>query len=171
MERSDYRWNLEVHFPADGSYDAVRSLVDALDTALVSAVERTLSQTGAESVTVEIGCGATSEIDRRITFRKGYQITEVPATVDTTSYASTREAIEQLRSLRALAKPEVSPSLVVVREPDGSLRMGQQAPDGCEFATQAAAEEALCSFDDPTGYAVIPYLEITTERELNEEDS
>ena len=128
-----------------------------------------MCRNGEAGITLELNCGMDDAIERRITLRRAFQIAEVPATVDRTTYSSAGEAIEHLRAIRALARTDVARRLTVVREPDGSFRIGQHAPDACDFSSQVAAEEALANFEDPTRYAVMPYVEITTERNPEED--
>lgn len=168
MDHSDYTWRIAVRFDPDASYDLIRQFLGALDAAVVRGAEQTICQNGDVGITVEVDCGRDEETERRIMLRRAYQIAEVPDSVDATAYSSAGAAIEHLRALRSVAKAEIAQRLTVVRDPDGSYRVGNQAPDACDFTSQAAAEEALAAFEDRGCFAVMPYVEITTERDPKE---
>ena len=165
MESGDYNWRMHVEFGAEMPYEAVRQFACSLDAALIEAIERTMAENCDGPVVVRITCGAGGNVERKLTFKKGYQIAEIPRAVDETTYATVAEAIVHLQALRGRRK-HIAECITLVREPNG-FRVGSHQRDACDFRTEAEAESALRGFHDPTRFAVIPYLEVIWEAETD----
>lgn len=163
MDGSDYSWHFDIRFGTDSGYEAIRDFTRQLDAALLAAAERSLSEGCDGEVTLEVCAGADGAVERKITLRKAYQITELPGAVDQIRFRTAGEAIERLRMLRR-TEGAAGGGLTVLREPDGWFSVGRQPPDACDFSTRAEADEALQGFADRSRFAVIPYLELVTER-------
>ena len=165
MDDSHYIWHFEVRFGDGSGFDEMREVAQRLDAALVAAAERTLSEEAQGEITLQLRSGAAGAVERQITLRRAYQIAALPAALYKQRYASAAQAIEHLRSLRALGTAGWARGLSVLRLPDGLYCVGAQQPDACEFATRAEAEEALQSFAEPARFVVMAYIDIMTERE------
>ena len=170
MEREthDFGWAINVDFDAEMSHEAVRQFACALDAAVIEAIERTISEVADGALTLGLTSGARGAVERRLTFRKGYQVAELPSARVGAAYASAAEAITGLRELDSSRGPQLAGCVAtIIRDASGAFRIGHQRRDGCDFDTEVEATSALHGFDDPSRFAVIPFLEISWETEVD----
>lgn len=92
MDSCNYRWDLTVEFCDDMTYDAIREFSVTLHKVLIHAVERSITQSCDGATAVKIPCGVGAANDRKITLRKGYQIVEMPCSVDQQKYHTAAES-------------------------------------------------------------------------------
>lgn len=166
MHDDTYNWRIGLTFGSESSFGAMSRLARDLDAAILAAIERVMSESAEGADAIEIAAGAGDGVERRVTFKKAYQVAEIPSAVDDETYLTAADAIEQMRSFAKFAVQR-DDCLTIIREGNGSYRIGKHKRDGCDFETLTDAEQALREFADSTRFAVIPYLEVTSESEID----
>ena len=162
MNDNGYHWRLQLHFSDDTSYEAMRRSTQALDAAIVDAAERMISESTDGATALQITSGGGSDVERRLTFKRSYQIAERPVAVDEETFTRAADAIEHLREIRDAVK-HPDDCFTVIREPSGCFRVGSHARDACDFNTQEEADDALRGFHDPSRFCVLPLVEVTLQ--------
>lgn len=140
----------------------MRRFTLSLDAAIVDAAERVISESTDAAVTLEITSGFGSDVERRLTFKRSYQIAELPVAVNDATFTRAADAIEHLREIKDAGSCR-DHCLTVIREPGGQFRVGSHTRDACDFETQDEAEDALRGFHDPDRFCVLPFVEVTLQ--------